>query len=293
MSYNKKMVNKLSITKKSSWSLVLAAKEMIDAEENHPTLISIEKIIRGTKYNITYDSKSEAISECNFIIDDYNKMLFSTFLPIIFNNHHGPFIIAHLAQTLDGFIATDSGESKYISSKENLTHIHMMRAISDVIIVGHKTVTLDNPELTTRLVKGPSPMRIIIDKNNKLSNKYKVFKNSDSNGYKVINDKIQTNENNIFQLPLDKDQFNTKDICLLLKKLRKKIIFIEGGGATVSDFYNRNSLNRLHLCISPIILGQGRPSFITKMKKTLDEAKCHETKYFQMGQDILCDIKVS
>ena len=287
------MVNKLSITKKSSWSLVLAAKETVYDEEKHSSLISIEKTIRGVKYTLAYDSNSETISKCNFIIDDYNEMLFSTFLPIIFNNHHKPFFIAHLAQTLDGFIATDSGESKYISSKENLTHIHMIRAISDVIIVGYKTVALDNPELTTRLVKGPSPMRIIIDKDNRLSNKYNVFKNSDSNGYKIIGDKIKTNEDNIFQLPLDKGRFNEQDIILLLSKLRKKVIFIEGGGATVSDFYNRNILNRLHLCISPSILGKGRPSFITKTKQSLDEAKCHKTKYSQMGQDILCDIKLS
>ena len=168
------MVNKLSITKKSSWSLVLAAKETVYDEEKHSSLISIEKTIRGVKYTLAYDRNSETISKCNFIMDDYNEMLFSTFLPIIFNNHHKPFFIAHLAQTLDGFIATDSGESKYISSKENLTHIHMIRAISDVIIVGYKTVALDNPELTTRFVKGPSPMRIIIDKDNRLSNKYNV-----------------------------------------------------------------------------------------------------------------------
>jgi riboflavin biosynthesis pyrimidine reductase len=169
----------------------------------------------------------------------------------------------------------------------------MIRAISDVIIVGYKTVALDNPELTTRFVKGPSPMRIIIDKDNRLSNKYNVFKNSDSNGYKIIGDKIKTNEDNIFQLPLDKGRFNEQDIILLLSKLRKKVIFIEGGGATVSDFYNRNILNRLHLCISSSILGKGRPSFITKTKQSLDEAKCHKTKYSQMGQDILCDIKLS
>lgn len=81
------MVNKLSITKKSSWSLVLAAKEIVYDEEKHSSLISIEKTIRGVKYTLAYDRKSETISKCNFIMDDYNEMLFSTFLPIIFNNH--------------------------------------------------------------------------------------------------------------------------------------------------------------------------------------------------------------
>ena len=95
-------------------------------------------------------------------------------------------MIGHLAQTLDGFIATKSNESKYISSKENLIHIHMLRAISDIILVGFNTVKSDNPMLTTRLVKGENPMRIILDKNNKLSKKYHVFNNKDDNGYKII-----------------------------------------------------------------------------------------------------------
>ena len=220
-------------------------------------------------------------------------MLFSLFLPIIFNSKESPYLIAHLAQTLDGFIATNSGESKYISSNDNLTHIHMIRAISDIIIVGYKTVELDNPMLTTRLVTGKSPMRIIIDKNNKLSNKYNVFRNPDNNGYKIINDKTYTKKENVFQLPLDKNKFNLNDIYDLIKKLRKKIVFIEGGGATVSEFYNNNKLDRLHICISPSILGKGRSSLMIEKKMSLNEILEHEVRYFQMGTDILCDIELS
>ena len=293
MSYNKKIVNKASITKKSLWSLVLVAKEMINTSENVSNLINIEKTIRGKLYSLQYNKKLETISKCNFRIDTYGEELISLFLPIIFNNSKDPYLIAHLAQTMDGYIATKSGESKYISSKDNLTHIHMIRAISDVIIVGNKTVELDNPMLTTRMVKGPSPIRIIIDKDNKLSNKYNVFKNSDECGYKIVKDTISTKSNNIFQLPLVKNKFEAQDICILLKKLQKKIIFIEGGGATISDFYSKNKLNRLHICISPSILGKGRNSFILEKKDSLDEVIRHSIKYIKMGHDILCDIKLS
>jgi diaminohydroxyphosphoribosylaminopyrimidine deaminase/5-amino-6-(5-phosphoribosylamino)uracil reductase len=293
MTYNKKIVNKLSITKKSLWSLILAAKDIINSEETLDSSISINKKIGGKKYTLIYDRNSNTIAECNFIICDYGKMLFSLFFPIIFNSKESPYLIAHLAQTLDGFIATNSGESKYISSSENLTHIHMIRAISDIIIVGYKTVELDNPMLTTRLVTGQSPMRIIIDKNNKLSNKYNVFKNPDDNGYKIISDKTHTKKENVFQLPLDKNKFNLNDICDLLKKLRKKIVFIEGGGAIVSEFYNNNMLDRLHICISPSILGKGRSSLMIEKKMSLNEILEHEVRYFQMGADILCDIELS
>ena len=293
MTYNKKIVNKLSITKKSLWSLILVAKDITNSEETLDSLISINKKIGGKKYSLIYDRNSNTIAECNFIICDYSKMLFSLFLPIIFNSKESPYLIAHLAQTLDGFIATNSGESKYISSNDNLTHIHMIRAISDIIIVGYKTVELDNPMLTTRLVTGKSPMRIIIDKNNKLSNKYNVFKNPDDNGYKIISDKTHTKKENVFQLPLDKNKFNLNDIYDLIKKLRKKIVFIEGGGATVSEFYNNNKLDRLHICISPSILGKGRSSLMIEKKMSLNEILEHEVRYFQTGTDILCDIELS
>lgn len=293
MTYNKKIVNKLSITKKSLWSLILVAKDITNSEETLDSLISINKNIGGKKYSFIYDRNSNTIAECNFIICDYSKMLFSLFLPIIFNSKESPYLIAHLAQTLDGFIATNSGESKYISSNDNLTHIHMIRAISDIIIVGYKTVELDNPMLTTRLVTGKSPMRIIIDKNNKLSNKYNVFRNPDNNGYKIISDKTYTKKENVFQLPLDKNKFNLNDIYDLIKKLRKKIVFIEGGGATVSEFYNNNKLDRLHICISPSILGKGRSSLMIEKKMSLNEILEHEVRYFQTGTDILCDIELS
>ena len=78
-----------------------------------------------------------------------------------------------------------------------------------------------------------------------------------------------------------------------MKKLGKRIIFIEGGGATVSNLYNRNNLDRIHLCISPIILGKGRSSFIMQENTSLNDVINHNIEYYQMGKDILCDIKLS
>ena len=84
---------------------------------------------------------------------------------------------------MDGFIATNSGESKYISSKENLDHIHRLRAISDIIIVGANTFREDKPKLTTRLVEGDNPKIYVFDPK-------KIIKSSQtSNNIKIISDK--------------------------------------------------------------------------------------------------------
>ena len=281
--------NKFSITKKSAWSLILQAKYFKANFLDDKSQVTIEKSLNGIKYRYEYDIQEKKIINNNFKIDNYTDSLFKLYLPIIFNKEK-TYLLGHLAQTLDGFIATQTGESKYISSEENLFHIHALRAISDIIIVGYNTVRLDNPLLTTRLVKGKNPMRIILDKNNKLDKKYNVFANKDGNGYKIISDKLRSSDHNIFQLPMIDNQFDEKDIISLMTKLNKKIIFIEGGGKTISRFYEKNLLHKLHLCISPIILGQGISSFIVPKKESLNKVSDHKISYNKMGCDILCDI---
>ena len=64
--------------------------------------------------------------------------------------------------TVDGKIATSSGDSK-ISSREDLVRVHKLRASVDAIVVGISTILADNPRLTVRLVKGKNPARVIVD----------------------------------------------------------------------------------------------------------------------------------
>ncbi len=294
MTYRKKNIfNKDSITKKCAWSLILEAKKAMKNKDVLVKSILVSKSIRNILYKFSYNIEKKKITSKNFNLDSELQNLFDLYMPIIFNEEDSPYLIAHIAQTLDGYIATKSGESKYISSPQNLEHIHMLRAISDVIIVGTHTVKLDNPMLTTRLVKGLSPMRLILDKKNILNNNYNVFSNNDDNGYKIISDKIKNYNNNIFTLPLHGNKFNLNDIIYLLKKLNKKIVYIEGGGSTISDFYNNKLLHKIHLCISPIIIGQGRSSFVLPKIKSLKNIKDNKIKYFKMGKDILCDINLS
>jgi riboflavin-specific deaminase-like protein len=215
-----------------------------------------------------------------------------SYLQIIFNKSKYPYIFGHLAQTLDGYIATESGESRYISSIDNLEHLHMLRAISDVVLVGSNTVKFDNPKLTTRLVKGPNPMRVVIDKNDTIKKSCNLLKNKDRKGFKIVSDKLKPNGKNMFSLPLKKDEFRIVDIVSLLKNLGNKIIFIEGGGGLISHFYRKKFLNRLHLCISPILIGRGINSFIIDKDVKINEAKIKKINYIKMGKDILCNIKL-
>ena len=83
--------------------------------------------------------------------------------------------MGHLGLSLDGFIATHAGESQFVTGGENILHLHRMRALSDAVVVGAGTIAADNPQLTTRHVAGPSPLRVIFDPSRRLAPDYRVF----------------------------------------------------------------------------------------------------------------------
>src|SRR5580765_1708792 len=85
------------------------------------------------------------------------------------------FVLGRIAQSLDGYIATRRGESVWISGPDDLRHTHQLRALCDAVVVGAKTVRADNPRLTTRLVDGPSPVRVVLDPECRLDDGYRVF----------------------------------------------------------------------------------------------------------------------
>ena len=72
-------------------------------------------------------------------------------------------IIGQIGQSLDGKIATERGDSYYVTGKEDLLRLHRVRAIADAVIVGADTVLLDDPRLTVRRISGSNPARVILD----------------------------------------------------------------------------------------------------------------------------------
>src|SRR5206468_4442700 len=88
-----------------------------------------------------------------------------------------PIAVGQLGQSLDGRIATLSGDSCYINGPEGIAHLHRLRALVDAVVVGAGTVRADDPQLTVRSVSGPNPVRVVIDPRGTLPADARAFAN--------------------------------------------------------------------------------------------------------------------
>jgi riboflavin-specific deaminase-like protein len=228
------------------------------------------------------------------------RPLLDLYLPVCTATPSRPVTVGHLGQSLDGFIATHTGDSQFVTGPQNLRHMHRMRALCDAIIVGAGTVAADDPQLTTRHVAGPSPVRVILDPMRRLGDHYRVFTDDAVETIYVCGRSLTRPEQQTYgraTLVAVDDTDGTLDAGSVLALLRDRgchRIFVEGGGVTVSMFLEANLLDRLQMAIAPVIIGDGRPAIrLQHPPATLGD--CHRPNYrvFRMGGDILfdCDLR--
>lgn len=174
------------------------------------------------------------------------------------------FIVAHLAQSLDGKIAAENGASRWISGDEDLCHTHRMRALADAVVVGADTVLHDDPLLTVRRCSGVSPVRVIIDPMRKLPPHHKVFTDRSTRTLVIAADREGTPLDDVetIVLPREDRVIGPAAIKAALAARGLHWLFIEGGGVTISNFLRAGCLDRLQITVAPVLLGSGRPSLI-------------------------------
>jgi len=226
---------------------------------------------------------------------DPRHPLIDLYLPICSATIGRPITVGHLGQSLDGFIATHAGESQYVTGEENIKHLHRMRALCDAVVVGAGTVAADDPQLTTRRVSGPSPVRVILDPGRRLADHYRVFNDEAANTLYVCGKSVmregETHFGRASVVAVD-DEGDQLDVAAVLRVLRERgchRIFVEGGGVTVSMFLEANALDRLQIAIAPLLIGDGRPAI--RLAPRLALSDCHRPRYrvFRMGADVLFD----
>ena len=206
-------------------------------------------------------------------------------------------VFGHVGQSLDGQIATASGASRYVSGPENLHHMHRLRALADAVVVGAHTVERDDPQLTTRLVPGRNPTRVVLDPSLRLPENRRVFqeraaqtlvlcaRGRRTNGHELANAEI-------VEIPAVEGAFTPSEIIRALRERGLERIFIEGGGITLSRFLEARRLDRLHVTICPLFIGHGKPGIVLPPIDRLDRALRPRTRRFALGDDVLFDCRL-
>jgi riboflavin-specific deaminase-like protein len=229
--------------------------------------------------------------------DDPRQSAFDLYLPICSATAARPIAVGHLGQSLDAFIATHSGDSQFVTGSANIVHLHRMRALCDAVIVGSGTVAADNPQLTTRLVPGPNPLRAVFDPVRRLDARYGLFNDPDAPTlYFCARSSIAPGETHLGTatiVSIDSDDPRSDEaLAGVFATLRARgcpRLFVEGGGVTVSAFLQANLLDRVHVAIAPLIIGDGRPAIRLAPPQKLRDCRRPQYKVFRMGGDMLFD----
>ncbi|MFC2018269.1 bifunctional diaminohydroxyphosphoribosylaminopyrimidine deaminase/5-amino-6-(5-phosphoribosylamino)uracil reductase RibD, partial [Chloroflexota bacterium] len=183
--------------------------------------------------------------------------------------HSVPFVTAKFAMSLDGKVATKSGDSKWISGEESRRYVHCLRYVVDAIMVGVDTVIADDPRLTARAGKEggraeKQPLRVIVDSRARTPLDAQVFRMPGKTLIAVIEDvepaKIRALSEagaDILCLPSKDGRVDLEELLIALGRREVANILVEGGATLFGSLFDQGLVDKLLAFIAPIIIGGG------------------------------------
>lgn len=219
------------------------------------------------------------------------------FSPFDIGTCEEPFVVAQLGQSLDGRIATPTGDSKYISGAGALDHLHRVRARVDAVLVGVGTVIADDPLLTVRRVPGESPARVVIDPSGRVPARGRWLNDDGARRILVCGpEAVPASGAEAIRLPLRPGGFAPGEVVRALGRAGFRRILVEGGARTISAFIEAGAIHRLHVLVAPVLLGSGRAGLDLAPIATLAQAARPPTRAYCLGDgDVLfdCDLQAA
>ena len=220
-----------------------------------------------------------------------------------------PYITVKYAMSLDGKIATHSGDSKWISNEESRHYAHQLRYTSDAIMTGVNTVLADNPHLTARVCGGrggrakKQPLRIIIDNEGRMPQTAQLFKEP-GDTLLVMGRHIKPKEVEGYRrLGAETLALPSSNDCIDLKKLFKKLgemgitsVLVEGGSILHGSIFDQGFADKVVAFVAPIIIGGEKAITAVAGKgvaRVLDSFKLKRISIERFGQDIMISGYVS
>ena len=172
-----------------------------------------------------------------------------------------PHVILSAAMSMDGKIATRTGDSK-LSSKKDLIRVHKLRANVDAILVGKHTVMIDDPMLTVKYVKGKNPTRIILDSDASIKSSSKIIKSCKTIPTIIVISEKATRKNitrlereGLEIIKCGQNKINIKKLLHILRKKNIKSLLVEGGGLTNWSFIKDGLVDEIIVTITPYVIG--------------------------------------
>jgi riboflavin-specific deaminase-like protein len=229
-----------------------------------------------------------------FTADDRPSPFSDLYRPIAINRES--FVLAQVGQSLDGRIATPSGDAKDVSGCNGIEHLHRCRALVDAVVVGVGTVVADDPSLSVRAVAGSNPVRVVIDCNGRMPLDAKMLHDGGAPVIVVQASDVAKRCPGHETVHIDRQptgELAPADILATLGKLGLTSILVEGGAITIARFMDAGMVDRLHVSIAPIIIGSGPAGINLPPIDLLSDAKRPNVTVHDIGTDIVfdCDLR--
>lgn len=213
-----------------------------------------------------------------------------------------PFVTVKVAQSLDGKIASRTGESKWITSDLSRNYSHRMRQYYDAIIVGVNTVLRDNPRLDVWFSR-KQPVKVVVDSKLSTPDNANIFGKGKTilvtlpviQGQETENRKKLGERAEILEVKGKNGQVNLKDMMKKLAAMEITNVLVEGGGTLVGSLFDEGLVDRVMFFISPKIIGgtQAISSVMGQGVARIDKAvKLERPTIRRFGEDLLIESRV-
>ena len=207
--------------------------------------------------------------------------------------------LAQLGQSLDGFIASRTGDACFVTGEEDRVHLHRLRALVDAVVVGVGTVVSDDCRLTVRAVPGRHPVRVVLDPDGRAPRHAQVFTDEARTVWVVADDRATPHppapEVEVVSLPREghKRGFDPALVLSTLSHQGLGRVLVEGGGVTVSRFLAAGALDRLLVTTAPVLIGDGVPGLRFDGRDRLADALRAPSRRFLLGEDTCVELDLS
>lgn len=210
-----------------------------------------------------------------------------------------PLVTVHYAQTLDGRLATRTGDSQWISGQPSLVLAHRLRSLHDAVMVGAGTVIADDPRLTARLVEGPSPTRVVVDSTLRLPLSATLVNDGAAATVLATTERAPQARQRSFAergvevtvLPSTGD--GRVDLGALLEQLgRRRLasVLVEGGAGLITAMLRERRVRRLVVSIAPLVMGSGIEAVgELDIMRLRDALAFRRASFSQLGDDVIFD----